>query len=311
MSLILPILPVLLLVGAGYALRVSGTIAQPLWAGIDTLGFRLLIPAMVVYAIYRADLGEVASGPFVPLLLVVLVLAAAGAFAWRVILPGLSDASFTTIFQAGTRWNAFIALSAAEQFAGPEALAWLAVAMAATIAVINVVNILVLQIWGTPPAGAPTGLSALLVSVLRNPLVQAALLGLALNLLQVPVPEVLLKTLGMAAAAALPVGLLCVGAGLMPRRLVSASGPMWAGLMLRPVLGPLVFAACAWAMGLPHAAFLAGTFVFAVPAAANGYVVARQMGGDAELYAAILTWQTLLCLPMLPLAAFLADRLSG
>ncbi len=311
MSLILPILPVLLLVGAGYALRASGTIAQPLWAGIDMLGFRLLIPAMVVHAIYHADLGEVAAGPFVPLLVVALTLVALGAFLLRLVMPGLPDASFTTIFQTGTRWNAFIALSAAEQFAGREALAWLAVAMAATIAVINMVNILVLEIWGTPPEGARTGLGAMFHSVFRNPMVQASLLGLALNLFAVPVPEVLMNTLGMAAAAALPVGLLCVGAGLMPRRLVSASAPMWAGLMLRPVIAPLIFAAGAWALGMPHAAFLAGAFVLAVPAAANGYVVARQMGGDAELYAAILTWQTLLCLPMLPLVAFLADRLSA
>ena len=38
----------------------------------------------------------------------------------------------------------------------------------------------------------------------------------------------------------------------------------------------------------------------AVPTAMNGYVVARQLGGDAELYAAIVTSQTLLSFITLP-----------
>ncbi|MEZ5912796.1 MAG: hypothetical protein R3D84_11700 [Paracoccaceae bacterium] len=36
------------------------------------------------------------------------------------------------------------------------------------------------------------------------------------------------------------------------------------------------------------------------PDATNGYVVAREMGGDADLYADILVWQTVLALLSLP-----------
>ncbi|MCA2010376.1 AEC family transporter [Cereibacter sphaeroides] len=305
MSLILATLPVLLLVAAGYGLRASGIIPQPQWAGIDTLSFRLLIPAMLVRAIALADLSEVASGPFVPALLIVLALMAAAAFAVRAVWPGLSDPSFTTLFQVGTRWNAFIALSAAAQFAGAEALTWLAVAMAVSIVLINLANIAVLGIWGTPPEGAPRGAKAMLRVVIGNPLVQASVVGLAINLSGLPLPEFLSITLDLAGRAALSVGLLCVGAGLMPGRLFSASAPMWVGLLLRPVLAPSLFLAIGWSVGLSSEAMLAGALMFMVPAAANGYIVARQMGGDSELYAAILTWQTLLCLPLLPLLAAL------
>jgi predicted permease len=38
----------------------------------------------------------------------------------------------------------------------------------------------------------------------------------------------------------------------------------------------------------------------AVPTAMNGYVVARQLGGDAPLYAAIVTTQTLLSFITIP-----------
>jgi predicted permease len=54
---------------------------------------------------------------------------------------------------------------------------------------------------------------------------------------------------------------------------------------------------------------LAGVLIFAVPAAANGYVVAQRMGGDADLYADILTWQTILSLGLLPLLAFIVHQI--
>jgi predicted permease len=40
--------------------------------------------------------------------------------------------------------------------------------------------------------------------------------------------------------------------------------------------------------------------VLSVPAASNGYIVAKQMGGNAELYADILSWQTILSMFALP-----------
>jgi predicted permease len=40
------------------------------------------------------------------------------------------------------------------------------------------------------------------------------------------------------------------------------------------------------------------------PAALNGYIIAKQMGGDADPYVDVLTWQTLLCLIVLPIRAY-------
>ncbi len=45
---------------------------------------------------------------------------------------------------------------------------------------------------------------------------------------------------------------------------------------------------------------ISGILVFAVPAAANGYIVTKAMGGDAGLYADLVAWQTLLSLVAIP-----------
>jgi hypothetical protein len=49
----------------------------------------------------------------------------------------------------------------------------------------------------------------------------------------------------------------------------------------------------------------------AVPTAMNGYVLARQMGGDAELYAAIATIQTAFSFLSIPLVLGVVTQLSG
>ncbi len=48
----------------------------------------------------------------------------------------------------------------------------------------------------------------------------------------------------------------------------------------------------------------------AVPTAMNGYVLARTMGGDAELYAATATVQTVLSFGSVPLVIWLARHLQ-
>jgi predicted permease len=68
---------------------------------------------------------------------------------------------------------------------------------------------------------------------------------------------------------------------------------------------PLVFLGLANVFGLSSTETLAGLLVTAVPAASNGYVVARTMGGDTELYADILVYQTLLSMAAIPIYASL------
>ena len=67
------------------------------------------------------------------------------------------------------------------------------------------------------------------------------------------------------------------------------------------LLLPILFVGIATALALPPPHILAGILVMTVPAASNGFVVARAMGGDAELYADILVWQTILSIIAIPI----------
>lgn len=298
MSFALSVLPLLLIIATGYVLAKSGTLPRADWKGIETLSFRILIPAVLILAITGTDLSWGRFGPF----MLTVICAFLGLLVLCLlprVLPArrLGNPAFTTIFQTGLRWNAFVALAAAEQFTGDAALAVIAVAIALLIPSINVSCIVVLAAFGPEKVSG----RKIVMTVLKNPLVQACIIGLAIYATGLPLVGPVEEALEMIGRGALAVGLLAVGAGISLRRLASWDWKVGLAVLLRPVLAPLVFLGFALWFDLDALQTLAGVLVFAAPAATNGYIVAKQMGGDADLYADVLTWQTLLSLAVLPI----------
>ena len=64
-------------------------------------------------------------------------------------------------------------------------------------------------------------------------------------------------------------------------------------------------------IGLPAGQVASGVLATAAPGAPVGYILARQMGGDADFYAAIFTWQTVLAALTLPLWLIFAGFLGA
>jgi predicted permease len=65
------------------------------------------------------------------------------------------------------------------------------------------------------------------------------------------------------------------------------------------------------AVGLTGTNLALLTLSAAVPTAMNGYVLAKQMGGDADFYAAAATVQTALAFFTIPIAMYLANYAAG
>lgn len=303
MLLALSVLPIILTITVGYLVVTSGILPREGWEGTNTLNFNILIPATLVHAIAGADLSHLTSVAWIAALLATLGVVAGAAVALRFLINPtvLPNSAFTTLFQTTTRWNAFIALAAAQQFIGANGIALLALGMAILIPTINVANIVVLVTFGT----ARTSAAQVVSSIVRNPLVIGCVVGLLINMTGLQLPAPVMGALDLISRAALGMGLLAVGAGIALTRLLEWSWGVLAGVVLRLVLGPVVFIALAMVFGLNVSETLAGVLIFAVPAAANGYIVALRMGGDADLYADIMTWQILLSLALLPVWAAL------
>lgn len=142
----------------------------------------------------------------------------------------------------------------------------------------------------------------MLRTLASNPIILSTLGGVGFSLagLQLPIP--VMNTLDILGKAALCLGLICVGSGLV----FSLQGlrPLALGLSsaLKLLAMPLVAALVCLRLGASTPVALAACFYCALPTAPNAYIMSKQLGGDARLMAALITLQTLLALLSVPLA---------
>jgi malonate transporter len=302
--------PVLLIIGIGFGLRRSSIVPQEHWEGIELLGYWLLIPVLVFVSLVKMDLSNIPLGSITKAYLLAII--AQFIIVWFLRKPlhrylHINNRSFSSIFQVATRWNGFIALAIADNFAGDQGLAIVALIIAVTIPVLNITNVTVLTVCcsDTRPTVKMT-----VINSLKVPLIWGAILGLSINLIHLPIYEPLMVSLDVVGRAGLGIGLLTVGAGLHARAMLNARSTVLIGIVLKLLVFPiLVFVGCfiCGVHGLPlHIAVLCAS----VPTATNGYVLARQMGGDAELYATTASLQVVVSMLSTPFILWLVSGVA-
>jgi len=300
------LLPVFLLIVLGFVLRRLLLTEEAHWVGCEQLVYYVLFPALLIETLARADLAHVpVVGVGGALLLAVaavsiLCLSLQPLLATRL---GIGGAAFTSIFQGATRWQTYVALAVAGNLFGDAGLALASVAIIAMIPPLNVINVWVLAHYAAPqrPPWHRT-----LLTIARNPLIWACLIGLAINVTGIPVPHALLDFASVLGRSALAIGLLTVGAGLQLKGMSTSRMPVVLTIGLKLVAMPAIAIALGLAFNLSGQNLAVVACCASVPSTSNAYVLARQMGGDAALLAQILTLQTALAVFTMPVAIMLA-----
>lgn len=294
------ILPIFLLIVAGVVLRRLPIVNDGAWPGLEQLGFWFLYPTLLFTTILKADFGALRlDALLVALLLSIVVMGALTLALWPPLRRlGLATApEFSSIFQTSLRWNGFMALAIAEKLFPPEGAAVVALVMAAIIIPINIQSVAVVVRFSGRPGGDWAHIAR---SIAINPLVLASLAAIALRMAPFDLYAPLGQTLDLVGRAALGMGLITIGAGLRVGDMATPRLALWLPVFLKLGFFPLLLIGLALAMGIdgPELHYL--SLCAAVPTALNGYVLARQLGGDAELYAAVATVQTALSFLTIP-----------
>ena len=142
--------------------------------------------------------------------------------------------------------------------------------------------------------------------MLKNPLIIACLAGFGVKVTGVELPSALSGTLDILAAATLGVGLLVVGAGISMQAIRRARLHIAAAIALKVIGMPLLTLALTVAFGIDGVARTVAVLCAAAPTAMQGYIVARSMGGDAELMSSLITTGHLAAGATIPLLLWLA-----
>lgn len=290
------IFPVFALLVLGNVARRSGFLGEEFWREAEKGTYYVLFPALLIEHLATADLQGVSTGLLLLLALLTPMLAALLAFLPMPLLR-LNGADFTSFFQGSIRFNTYIGLAVVAVALPAPALTLAALVVAVMIPLVNVLCIAVFAYC----THGQMRLSAMLVSMVRNPLIMASVLGMVLNSLPFALPEVVLKLLKILGQMSLPLGLLAVGAGLRLQALrVSGAALFWAAAIKLLLLPALVYGLCVWWQVDTLARAVLVTFA-ALPTASSAYILARQLGGNAALMAVLITGETLFGLLTLPL----------
>jgi predicted permease len=292
----LTLLPDFLLIVLGFLLCRHTTLDRGVWAGAERLVYWLLFPVLLFTSIVKSPLTPAADLAFAGAGMAVTSAGFLLAATLRRV-PGVDAHRQASGAQVAFRFNSYVALAMAERLGGAQSLAWVALLVAVCVPLCNAG-----AVWSLARHGGQNTW----VELMRNPLILATLGGLLANIAGLHLPAVVDLTLTRIGSAALPLGLMAVGAGLQLGSLASAPRLAAALLGIRHLALPSLGLALGLLLGLPRGQALVLAAFAAMPTASSCYVLAARMGGDGPYVAGLVTASTLVGMLSLPLtlAAF-------
>lgn len=297
------LIPVLGLIVAGFVIQRTGFLPPTFWPSAEKLTYFLLMPATLIHNLAGKKIGTL---PWVKILLTVegAVLASAVLVTlWWLVNRRMGGAVFTSLFQGGVRFNTFVALALAENLFGRDGLFLAAMGAGFMIILINVLCVSAFSL--AVNNGAKVDLKRLGGDLLRNPLIIGCVVGVGINASGMVLPAAVDGILALGGKAAFPVGLMAVGAAYRADNLMLHWHPLVVSSSVQFLCKPLIAWGLATSLGLTGVALSVAVLLFSVPTAPSAYILSRQMGGDHDSMAAIITVQTCISFVTLPLTVWL------
>lgn len=294
------ILPTVLLLVLGNVFRRRGFLPADFWHAADKLTYFVLFPALLVTKVSQVDLHAIDFTPvFAFFALYFVSISGLGYAVYR--LSHAAPKQFSSIYQGVLRFSTYIYFAVIEAVWGNAALALAALIAGLVIPLVNVCCVASFAVGSGHFSWWRTWMS-----IIKNPLILASLLGFVVNLLPFLMPSVIFDTLVVLGTAALPLALLSVGAAVRIKALFathSSFSPF--SLWLTTAARLLVVPAIAWgiAVALGVSADLLHILVVyaAVPTATASFILSKQLGGDADMMASLISLQTIVSILTLSL----------
>jgi predicted permease len=304
-DVLLSLIPVFSLIALGAVLRRFKLLTPEGWSALERLTYFVLFPPLMFMSIVE---GRFAGGEALWLGLTLAATVATMGALMLTMRPLLAKdgAQFSSVFQAGIRWNGYVTLGVLAGLYGDEGVALSAVGFATLVPMNNVMSVLVLSRYA---GSEPAPFKRVVRSIITNPLIISTVVAIVLVSVGVRVSKPVGETLNLLGDATVALGLICVGAALDISSMKEARWPLIAGTLLRLVVMPAVTVGLAYAIGLSSMVFQVAVVCASAPVATSAYILSRQLGGDSKLMANIITLSTLLSLFTIPATILLAQML--
>ena len=275
------VLPNLFLMALGYDMKRRSALNAEFIEVASSIVFNYCLPCLLFFSVLKSDVQILAQSK---LLLAEIYakffiseLKDKGVFVQGVFRSNMAIVSLATVF------NAY----------GSEGLGVGAIYMGVITILYNILAVITLSRTTQKTDSVFMQAKSILVKIIKNPLIIALVSAFVYKALDLPMlPEFINKTGGLLGAVALPLALICAGATLNIKSMISLSGLSMQASIGRIVIAPLLAVVVGVAFALEPLQFGVLFLMVASPAAAASYVMAKAMGGNDILAANILGFTT-------------------
>ena len=269
------------------------------WAGIERLVFYVLMPCLLASAIASVDLAALPIGGMA-LSIWIALLIGCGLSMVLARLAGCDHPAMTSVLQGGVRFNNLMGFAVTAGLFGAAGVGLAAVTTGLIVPFVQVFTTLAFALGPQPGGAHRLRIGRVLRQVALNPLFLGCVLGFVAAALG-GLPPGIQPTARALGQAAIALGLLSVGAALTWGALLARPGLQLATSALKLGVMPLLTLLLGRAFGLDAESLAVALIFMALPTATTSYVMARAMGGDAPLMAALTTTEHVLAVVTLPL----------
>ncbi|NLI52712.1 MAG: AEC family transporter [Clostridiales bacterium] len=291
---------------AGVLLRKSRVITDALLHPLNRLVFMAFLPVSLFLNIYDAQLDLAESLGAIGFALISFVVLFV---ALMLIVPRLikERPAAATVVQGLYRSNfVLLGLAYVAQLYGKENIGAVSILIAVIIPLFNILAVVDFAIL----SGEKVTFGATIMGILKNPLIVASVLALALRLINVQLPKILYLPLDTISGIATPFAMIVVGASLTLQGFQKNGKLVAMVTAARLIFIPAVFVSLAVLFGFRGITLIALFTAFAGPCAVSSSAMAYQMGGDGDLAGQLVATTTVLSLPTMYLFIVLLRTLG-
>ena len=274
------VIPFLCYISFGYIVRMKKIVSESFLQQLNQMVFRLFYPCMTFYNIYKADAESLPR----PVLLIfvgasILILEAI----LILVVPRfvLENPKRGVVIQGIFRSNfVLFGLPLTISVFGDSAASVAAMVVTVVVTIYNTTSVMILEMFNT---NGKINVKNIAFNVIKNPLLQGAVIGLVFFLLGIHVPESIVTPIAAFSDATSPLALFVLGGTLHFNEISHNLKYLVPTLSFKLLILPAVMMAIGYAFGLRELGLFLLVAVYGTPVAAASYPMAQNMGGDGEL----------------------------
>jgi len=288
-------LPIFLITLLGSIIKRKWLTSEEFWRNLEKLSYFLLFPVMLFSYISTADLSGAAIIKLVVALMLSTSIIALGLIIYQR-KTNFDKIQFTSTFQGSIRYNSYIFFGVSSPLLGSEGLAIVSVISSYMIIFTNILSVMVFAHYIPDSTVAQSRKASFILMaklIVQNPLIIASIIGFIFNYSNIELHLGIKKTLLSLSNSALAIGMLNVGASLKFITHKELFRNIMLTSLVKLVAFPIVTVIILGIMSITGTVKSVGLLYSCLPCASTAFVLSRQLGGDPESMASIITFTTL------------------